>query len=79
MADCGVGPYPIADIADRLGLKVGSLSPRRAKLINKGMVYSPTNGELDFTVPLFDQFMRRVIPTFPRIKSNTMSLIAMKS
>jgi hypothetical protein len=65
MADNGAGPYPIADIADKLGLKVGSLSPRRAKLIHKGMIYSPTHGDLDFTVPLFDDFLRRVIPTFP--------------
>ena len=65
MADIGRGPYPIADIADKLGLKVGSLSPRRAKLIHKGMIYSPTHGDLDFTVPLFDDFLRRAIPTFP--------------
>jgi len=65
MADNGAGPYPIANIADKLGLKVGSLSPRRAKLIHKGMIYSPTHGDLDFTVPLFDDFLRRVIPTFP--------------
>lgn len=64
MADLGKGPYPIADVADKMGLKVGSLSPRRAKLIHKGMIYSPTHGDLDFTVPLFDEFMRRVMPLF---------------
>lgn len=63
MAELGVGPYRIGDVADVLGIKVGSLSPRRAKLINKGMIYSPTHGDLDFTVPLFDAFMRRVMPT----------------
>lgn len=61
MAELGVGPYRIGDVADILGIKVGSLSPRRAKLINKGMIYSPTHGDLDFTVPLFDAFMRRAM------------------
>lgn len=65
MADLGKGPYPIADVADKMGLKVGSLSPRRAKLIHKGMIYSPAHGDLDFTVPLFDEFMRRVMPLLP--------------
>ena len=64
MAEGGSGPYPIADVADRLNLKVGSLSPRRAKLIHKGMIYSPTHGDLGFTVPLFDDFLRRTMPTF---------------
>lgn len=64
MAELGAGPYPIGQCADLLGIKVGSLSPRRAKLIAKGMIYSPNHGDLDFTVPLFDDFMRRIIPNF---------------
>jgi len=36
----------------------------RASLINKGMVYSPSHGEMAFTVPLFDAFMRRAMPQF---------------
>ncbi len=62
MAEHGEGPYRIGDIADTLGIKVGSLSPRRAKLIAKGMIYAPTHGDIDFTVPLFHEFMRRAIP-----------------
>jgi hypothetical protein len=42
-----------------------SLGPVRAKLIKKGMIYSPAHGELAFTVPLFDEFMIRAIPEFP--------------
>jgi len=34
------------------------------KLIKKGMIYSPAHGDIDFTVPLFDEFMRRAIPNF---------------
>lgn len=62
MADLGTGPYRLGDIARRMGLKVNSLSPRRAKLIHKGMIYSPGHGDLAFTVPLFEAFMLRAIP-----------------
>jgi len=64
MAHLGRGPYRIGDIADTLGSKTGGLGPVRAKLIKKGMIYSPSYGDMDFTVPLFDEFMRRAIPIF---------------
>ena len=50
-----------SDIASVLGIKVTSLGPVRAKLIRKGMVYSPSHGDMMFTVPLFDEFMIRAI------------------
>jgi hypothetical protein len=31
-------------------------------LIRKGMIYSPAHGDTAFTVPLFDEFLRRVLP-----------------
>jgi hypothetical protein len=34
----------------------------RATLINRGIIYSPAHGDTDFTVPLFDEFMRRAMP-----------------
>lgn len=64
MAELGPGPHRTGDIADVLGVKVMSLGPARAKLIKKGMIYSPAHGDMAFTVPLFDVFMRRVIPVF---------------
>ena len=45
-------------------MKVASLGPVRAKLIKKGMIYSPAYGDIAFTVPLFDEFMVRAIPDF---------------
>lgn len=66
MAELGSGPYRTGDIADTLGVKVNSLGPRRAQLIRNGMIYSPAHGEMAFTVPLFENFMKRAIPDLHR-------------
>ncbi len=68
MAELGSGAQRVSDIAEVLGSKVSSLGPIRAKLMHKGMIYSPEYGDMAFTVPLFDQFMCRVIPKM-RFKS----------
>ena len=62
MAELGPGPHRSGDIAQQLGREVQTVAPARAKLIEKGMVYSPSHGDTGFTVPLFDAFMRRVMP-----------------
>lgn len=64
MAHLGPGPQRTSDIADTLGVKITTLGPVRANLIKKGMIYSPAHGDMAFTVPLFDEFMRRAIPEF---------------
>lgn len=64
MAELGPAAHRTGDVADALGVRVTSLGPVRAKLIRKGMVYSPAHGDMAFTVPLFDEFMRRVMPAF---------------
>lgn len=63
LAEFGPGTHRSGDVADRLGLKTTSVGPVRNKLIRKGMIYSPQHGDTAFTVPLFDAYMRRVIPT----------------
>ena len=59
MAELGPGPHRSGAITDALGVKVESLAPRRAGLIGKGMLYSPSHGDTAFTVPLFDEFLKR--------------------
>ncbi len=59
MATLGDGPYAMNDIAKILGKKLSSLGPVRANTISKGMIYSTEHGFLDFSVPLFAEFMRR--------------------
>lgn len=62
MADIGRGPYKTGDIAAKLGTASPNVAPRRNQLINKGLVYSPSHGISDFTVPQFDDFVRRCYP-----------------
>lgn len=64
MAELGQGPYRTGDVADKLKVKINTLGPVRASLIKKGMVFSPSHGDMAFTVPLFDEFMRRAMPDF---------------
>jgi hypothetical protein len=61
MAELGPGPHRSGDIAARLGVRVEIVAPRRSGLIKKGMIYSPAHGDTAFTVPLFDEFLRRVL------------------
>ncbi len=63
MAERGPGPHRSGDIAVALGRKVTALGPLRDGLIKKGMIYSPQHGELAFTVPLFDEYLRRMMST----------------
>ncbi len=62
MAELGAGPHRSGDIADALQRKVSALAPTRSSLIHKGMIWSPNHGDTAFTVPLFDEFMRRAMP-----------------
>ncbi|MBW6511082.1 MAG: ATP-binding protein [Desulfuromonadaceae bacterium] len=64
MAELGGGACRTSDVADQLHIKISTMGPLRAGLIKKGMIYSPSYGDVAFTVPLFDEFMRRAIPTF---------------
>lgn len=65
LAELGPGHHKSGAIADQLGLKVTSVGPTRSKLITKGMIYSHQHGDTAFTVPLFDAYMRRVMPELP--------------
>jgi hypothetical protein len=62
MADLGAGPHRSGDIAKKLDREVTAFGPTRNQLISKGMIWSPSHGDTAFTVPLFDEFMRRIMP-----------------
>lgn len=62
MAELGAGPHRSGDIAACFNADVSSLAPTRSSLIGKGMVWSPNHGDTAFTVPMFDEFMKRIMP-----------------
>lgn len=62
MASLGPGPHRSSDIAAVLSRDSTSLAPIRSSLIAKGMVWSPTYADTAFSVPLFDEFMLRIMP-----------------
>ncbi len=62
MAELGPGPHRSGDIAENLKREVTKLGPTRNQLIAKGMIWSPNHGDTAFTVPLFDEFMHRIMP-----------------
>lgn len=59
MAGLGRGPYKSSEVADALGDAQQRFGPIRASIIKKGMIYSPSYGEIDFTVPLFSEYLQR--------------------
>jgi len=62
MAELGPGPHRSGDIAVELKIELRSAGPLRDSLIKKGMIYSEKHGKNGFTVPMFDDFMRRAMP-----------------
>ena len=60
MASLGKGPYRSSEVAEKLGESIQSLGPRRATIISKGMIYSPAHGDIAFTVPMFEDYLRRL-------------------
>ena len=62
MAELGPGPHRSGDVAGILERDVQSVGPIRGKLIQKGMIWSPSHGDTAFTVPRFDDFLVRIMP-----------------
>ena len=87
MAELGPGPHRTGDVADKLGVKINTLGPVRANLIKKGMVYSPSHGDMAFTVPLFDRvhatrhspFRALMMTTVGQIEKRTQARVVNRS
>jgi hypothetical protein len=62
MASLGAGSHRSGEIASVLGVRISSVGTLRERLIKKGMIYSPVYGEMEFTVPLFNEFLLREMP-----------------
>jgi hypothetical protein len=59
MADFGPEPVNSSDVANAMNLSLSQAAPIRDELIKKGMAYSPERGLIGFTVPKFDEYLRR--------------------
>ncbi len=55
----GPGPYRSGDVSRAMGRRTTQTGPVRDSLIKRGLCYAPRHGELAFTVPMFDAFIRR--------------------
>ena len=73
MAELGGGSHRSGEVARVLGKSVRAVAPVRAKLIRKGMIYSPAHGDTAFTVPLFDEYLKRTMPLQLTAPSSTAS------
>jgi hypothetical protein len=62
MADLGDGRHGSGEIANHMSMTQKELSVRRAGLIEKGLIFNPIGTQLDFTVPQFARYLRRVHP-----------------
>jgi AAA+ ATPase superfamily predicted ATPase len=63
MAELGAGPYKAGAVASAMGSTTTALSTVRQKLLDRGLIYATEDyGHVDFTVPRFDEFMRRHMP-----------------
>ena len=61
LADLDTEIATSADVAAALGHKSASAaSPQREGLLNKGLVYTPERGQIAFTVPQMDQYLRNL-------------------
>jgi hypothetical protein len=72
MAELGPGPYKVGAIAKAMGSTTTALSTVRQKLLDRGLIYATEDyGHVDFTVPRFDEFMRRHTPFKPAAPRTT--------
>lgn len=63
MASLGRGPFKTRSVANVLRSTQGGLATTRERLMAKGMAFDPEHGKIAFTVPMFDEFMKRRMPS----------------
>jgi hypothetical protein len=69
MAELGGPPYRSGLVAATLARKTSEVSQVRQRLIDKGLVYATEDyGYIDFTIPRFDEFMRRHMDFRPPVR-----------
>lgn len=62
MAELGPDPQLASDVAVLLDRSSSQCGTTRSQLIDKGLLYATEHGYAAFTVPKFDEFLKRAIP-----------------
>jgi hypothetical protein len=62
MAQIGPGPVRTADVAKALGREPSAVTPIREALLKRSLCFVPERGRIDFTVPMFGDYMKRTFP-----------------
>ncbi len=62
MAELGPDPQLASNVADLLERTSSECGPTRKQLIDKGLLYATEHGYAAFTVPGFDEYLKRAIP-----------------
>jgi hypothetical protein len=66
MAQIGPGPVRTAEVAEVLGREPSAVTPLREGLLKRSLCYVPERGRIDFTVPMFRDYMLRIGTPGPR-------------
>lgn len=64
MAQCEHTPCNVVEVAEIMKKDTTSISPIRAQLIHKGLIFATRHGEIDYTVPGFAKYLRRFHPQY---------------
>ncbi len=62
MAELGPDPQIASSVAELLNRTSPECGPTRKQLIDKGLLYTTDHGYAAFTVPKFDEYLKRAIP-----------------
>ena len=60
MVKCGELPCQTNQVASIMKSSYNQIAPIRAQLIHKGFIYATSRGEISFTVPQFDKYLKRI-------------------
>jgi hypothetical protein len=61
LASLGPGPHRSGEVAQAMGMQTSQVAAFRERLIGEGVIYAPRYGWIEFAIPHFDDFVRRML------------------
>ena len=65
LASLGPGPHRSGEVASAAGKSTPQVAAFRDRLIAEGVIYAPRYGWVEFAIPHFERYVRRVYPANP--------------